>query len=54
MCDWIDNALVVQMARTENEVYGYIHLPCRVEVNARLCEVEPAVSPEKTLEKKLG
>ena len=23
---------------TENEVYGYIHMPCRVEVNARLRE----------------
>jgi ABC-type Fe3+/spermidine/putrescine transport system ATPase subunit len=54
MCDWIDNALVVQMARTENEVYGYIHLPCRVEVNARLREDEPAASLEKSLEKKLG
>ena len=36
MCDWIDNALVLQMSRAENETYGYIHLPCRVEVNARL------------------
>jgi ABC-type polysaccharide/polyol phosphate transport system ATPase subunit len=38
MCDWIDNALVVQMSRTEHEIYGYLHLPCRVEVNARLSE----------------
>jgi hypothetical protein len=50
MCDWIDNALVVQMSRTENEVYGYIHLTCRVEVNARLRE--PAAAP--LLENKLG
>jgi hypothetical protein len=50
MCDWIDNALVVQMARTETEVYGYIHLPCRVEVNARLREDGPA----SVLENKLG
>jgi ABC-type polysaccharide/polyol phosphate transport system ATPase subunit len=42
MCDWIDNALVVQMSRTENEVYGYVHLPCRVGVNARLGESGPA------------
>ncbi|HUB80380.1 MAG TPA: ABC transporter ATP-binding protein [Bryobacteraceae bacterium] len=48
MCDWIDNALVVQMSRTENEIYGYIHMPCRVEVNARLGEARPAV------ENKLG
>jgi ABC-type polysaccharide/polyol phosphate transport system ATPase subunit len=50
MCDWIDNALVVQMARTENEVYGYIHLPCRVEVNARLRE--DGAPPQ--LEKRIG
>ena len=43
MCDWIDNALVVQMERSEAEVYGYIHLPCHVEVNARLCDTEPAL-----------
>jgi hypothetical protein len=49
MCDWIDNALVVQMARSENEVYGYLHLPCRVEVNARLRESEPAALLEKRI-----
>jgi lipopolysaccharide transport system ATP-binding protein len=36
MCDWIDNAVVLQMGRSEGQVYGYIHLPCRVEVNARM------------------
>jgi len=36
MCDWIDNAITLQMANGEAEVYGYQHLPCRVEVNARL------------------
>jgi len=36
MCDWIDNALVIQMQRSRDEVYGYMHLPCHVEVNARL------------------
>ena len=49
MCDWIDNALVVQMARSGNEVYGYLHLPCRVEVNARLRESEPASQLEKRI-----
>jgi hypothetical protein len=49
MCDWIDNALVVQMARTEHEVYGYVHLPCRVEVNARLREDGPAPVLEKRI-----
>lgn len=36
MCDWIDNALTLQMGHGEGPVYGYLHLPCRVEVNARL------------------
>ena len=36
MCDWIDNAIALQMSRTAGEIYGYIHLPCRVEVNSRI------------------
>ena len=36
MCDWIDNAIALQMGHSEGQIYGYIHLPCRVEVNARL------------------
>ncbi len=36
MCDWIDNAIALQMSRSESQIYGYIHLPCRVEINARL------------------
>jgi lipopolysaccharide transport system ATP-binding protein len=32
ICDWIDNAITVQMARGEGPVYGYIQLPCRVEL----------------------
>jgi lipopolysaccharide transport system ATP-binding protein len=38
MCDWIDNALTLQMSRSEGEIYGYIHLPCRIEVNAPAAE----------------
>lgn len=38
MCDWIDNALTMQMGHGEGQVYGYLHLPCRVEVNARLAD----------------
>ena len=34
MCDWIDNAITVQMGRGEGPVYGYIQLPCKVELNA--------------------
>jgi len=36
MCDWIDNAVALQMTRGGREIYGYLRLPCRVEVNARL------------------
>ena len=36
MCDWIDNAITLQMGHGEGQIYGYLHLPCRVEVNGRL------------------
>ncbi len=38
MCDWIDNALTMQMGHTTGPVYGYVHLPCRVEFNRRLAD----------------
>jgi len=38
MCDWIDNAITVQMANGDSQVYGYQHLPCKVEVNGRVGE----------------
>jgi homopolymeric O-antigen transport system ATP-binding protein len=37
-CDWIDNAITLQMGHGEGPIYGYMHLPCRVEVNARLAD----------------
>ncbi len=36
MCDWIDNAVVLQMGHGEGQVYGFLRMHCRVEVNARL------------------
>jgi lipopolysaccharide transport system ATP-binding protein len=36
MCDWIDNAVTVQMGHADGPIYGYMRLACRVEVNARL------------------
>jgi hypothetical protein len=48
-CDWVDNAIVLQMSPAEGEVYGHIHLPCRVELNRslrgsqKLPQAEPAV-----------
>ena len=52
MCDWIDNAIALPMARSEKEIYGYLHLPCRVEVNARIAAVHP--EPASLLEKRIG
>ena len=44
MCDWIDNAITLQMGRSEAQVYGYVHLPCRVEVNGRIRTERPLES----------
>jgi len=43
MCDWIDNAIALQMSRSGGQIYGFLHLPCRVEVNARLRPEEAQV-----------
>ncbi len=52
MCDWIDNAVTLQMARSESQIYGYVHLPCRVEVNSRIRGEEPA--PVPLVENRIG
>jgi ABC-type polysaccharide/polyol phosphate transport system ATPase subunit len=44
MCDWIDNAITLQMGHGEGQVYGYVHLPCRVEVNGRLQDSKASVA----------
>ena len=36
MCDWIDNAISLQMSHSEGQIYGFLRLPCRIEVNSRL------------------
>jgi lipopolysaccharide transport system ATP-binding protein len=38
MCDWIDNAVTLQMEPGDKQIYGYMRLPCRVEVNSKLLE----------------
>ena len=48
MCDWIDNAITLQMTPGDAPVYGYLHLPCRVEINGRLPQ------PEREAERKLA
>jgi ABC-type polysaccharide/polyol phosphate transport system ATPase subunit len=51
MCDWIDNAVAMQMGRSDGgEIYGYMHLNTRVEVNARM----HAEVLEPLLEKNVG
>jgi hypothetical protein len=51
MCDWIDNAIAVQMAHSEGQIYGYFHMPCRVEINSRLGAgpVAEPVLPERAI-----
>jgi lipopolysaccharide transport system ATP-binding protein len=36
MCDWIDNAVALQMTTSDTPIYGQLHFPCRVEVNSRI------------------
>jgi hypothetical protein len=36
MCDWIDNAVVLQMTKSDEPIYGQFHLPCRVEVKRKV------------------
>jgi ABC-type polysaccharide/polyol phosphate transport system ATPase subunit len=36
ICDWIDNAIALQMEKSGHPIYGQLHLPCRVEVNSRI------------------
>jgi hypothetical protein len=45
VCDWIDNAVALQMGRSEGQVYGYVHLPCRVEVHAPMRAAAPLERP---------
>jgi len=35
-CDWIDNAVVLPMEKSANQIYGQMHFPCRVHVNSKL------------------
>ncbi len=47
ICDWIDNAITLQMGHSEGQVYGYIHLPCRVELNSRLERPQAAAETQR-------
>jgi lipopolysaccharide transport system ATP-binding protein len=43
-CDWIDNAIVLQMSPADGEIYGHLHLPCRVELNRCLAKSSPVAA----------
>jgi lipopolysaccharide transport system ATP-binding protein len=45
MCDWIDNALALQMSYGDGQVYGFLRLPCQVTVNTALHAGTPAPQP---------
>lgn len=49
MCDWIDNAITLQMGHSDGQIYGFMHLPCRVELNSRLVGEREAAGVESTL-----
>ena len=48
-CDWIDNALTLQMGHGEGQVYGYLHMPCRVELSGFRETKQKQVATESTL-----
>jgi len=54
MCDWIDNAITLQMMNGPEQVYGYMHLRCRVELNRQLARTAPAESALSHAESPLG
>lgn len=43
ICDWIDNAVALEMDLPEGPIYGQFHFPCRVEINARIGLGVPAL-----------
>jgi ABC-type polysaccharide/polyol phosphate transport system ATPase subunit len=54
MCDWIDNAIALQMGHSEGQIYGYMHLDCRVEVNAKLGVLSESGVAAGAGERKIG
>jgi lipopolysaccharide transport system ATP-binding protein len=41
VCDFVENAVSIEMDRGVMPVYGYLHLPCRIGVNQRLRTAVP-------------
>ena len=47
MCDWIDNAIALQMSVTDKPIYGHLHLPCRVELSGHsVLEASTQMEPQ--------
>ncbi len=36
ICDWIDNAIALEMEPSDGPIYGQFHFPCRVEINVKM------------------
>ncbi len=51
LCDWIDNAIVLQMNPTGGQVYGHLRFPCRIELNRCL---QPPVAALAHAEREVG
>lgn len=43
ICDWIDNAIALQMDASDGPIYGQFHFPCKVEVNAKIAPGVPSL-----------
>jgi lipopolysaccharide transport system ATP-binding protein len=43
VCDWIDNAVVLEMIAPDGPLYGHFRFPCRVEVNSKIGAGAPAL-----------
>jgi len=54
MCDWIDNAIALQMGNSPGEIYGFLRLPCRVEVNARLAAKAAEIAEHGVVSRNAG
>lgn len=48
LCDQVDNAITVEVSRPEKEIYGRLHVPCRIELDRALpsWHQQPVRAPE--------
>ena len=43
ICDFVENAVVLEMVQPAGQMYGPFRFPCRIEVNSRIASGEPAL-----------